>query len=252
MHTRILRNTLITTLALAGATAVTAQDAKPVELAPPPPPPHWESSVNLGLSYTSGNSDTLLVTGGFTTQKKTTRDEWSFGAKGAYGKSDGTANNELAEGFGQYNYLFTDRFYAYGRVDALYDGIAAIDYRVNLGPGVGYYAIKTTNTSLSFETGPGYVWEKKGGITDNYATIRFGERFEQKLGEKSKLWESVSYLPQISDWGNYQLNAEIGIEAPLVKDLALRVVASDTFNSRPAAGKQQNDLMLVSGVAYKF
>jgi putative salt-induced outer membrane protein YdiY len=117
---------------------------------------------------------------------------------------------------------------------------------------VGYYVIKAPRTSLSFEVGPGYVWEQKGGITDNYATIRFGDRFEQKIGEKAKLWQSLSYLPQISDWGNYQLTAEIGIEAPLVKDLALRVVASDTFNSRPAAGKKQNDLMLVSGVAYKF
>lgn len=252
MQRSIIRNTLASGFILAGAATAVAQDAKPVELAPPPPPPQWESSVNLGLSYTSGNSDTLLVTGGIETQKKTKRDEWDFGAKGAYGKNDGAVNNNMATGWGQYNYLFTDRFYGYARVDALYDGIADIAYRVNLSPGVGYYLIKSAATLLSGEVGPGYVFEKKGGIDANYATIRFAERFEQKIGNNAKLWQSVSYLPQITDWGNYQLNAEIGIEAPLVKNLSLRVVGSDTFNSQPAQGKKQNDLMLVGGIAYKF
>ncbi len=251
MNKSIIRCAVTSGLALAGATAV-AQEAKPVELAPPPPPPQWESSVNLGLSYTSGNSDTLLAAGGIGTQKKGQHSEWAFGAKGAYGKNDGEINNNMAEGFGQYNYLFTERLYGYLRADALYDAIAAIDYRVNLSPGVGYYFLKSKATTLSGEVGPGYVFEKKGGVADNYATIRFGERFEQKLGEKVRLWQSLSYLPQVTDFGNYQLNAEIGISAPLGKDLSLRVVAADIFNSRPAPRKKQNDLMLVSGIEYKF
>jgi putative salt-induced outer membrane protein YdiY len=239
------------TLCLAGASAAHAQvtTPPPAEL---PPPPKWESSVNAGLSYTSGNSDTLLVTAGIDTKRKGQHDEWAFGAKGAYGKSEGDVNNNMAAGYGQYNYLFTEKFYAYGRVDALYDGIADIDYQVNLSPGVGYYFIKNDRTTLNGEFGPGYLWEKKGGVADSYATLRFAERLEQKLGEKAKVWESLSYLPQIDDWGNYRLVAEIGIEAPIVNNLSLRLVANDIYNSRPAAGKEQNDFMLVGGVAYKF
>jgi len=252
MQHSLIRNTIVFGFVLAGAATAVAQDAKPVELAPPPPPPRWESSVNLGLSYTSGNSDTLLTTGGIETRKKTKQDEWDFGARGAYGKNDGSVNNNMATAWGQYNYLFTDRFYAYARVDGLYDAIADIDYRINLSPGVGYFLIRSDATLLSGEVGPGYVFEKKGGIEDNYATIRFAQRFEQKFGKGSRVWQSLSYLPQITDWGNYQLNAEVGLEAPLIKDLALRVVGTDTFTSRPAVGKKQNDLMLVCGVAYRF
>ena len=251
MNNTIIRCAVTSGLALAGATAI-AEDAKPVELAPPPPPPQWESSVNLGLSYTSGNSDTLLATGGIGTQKKGKTTEWFFGAKGAYGKNDGDINNNMVEGFGQFNYLFSERLYGYARVAALYDAIAAIDYRVNLSPGLGYYFLKSKTTTLSGEVGPGYVFEKKGGEQANYAAIRFGESFEQKIGEKARLWQTLSYLPQVTDFGNYQINAEIGIEAPLIKDLALRVAASDTFTSQPAPGKKQNDLMLVGGVSYKF
>jgi putative salt-induced outer membrane protein len=248
---RFLTFTSTTVLCLAAAPAALAQVTQPPPLELPPAP-KWETSVNAGLSYTSGNSDTLLVTAGIETQRKSAKHEWNFGAKGAYGKSDGESNNELAAGWGQYNYLITERFYAYGRVDALYDGIADIDYQVNLSPGVGYYFIKNDRTLLNGEFGPGYLWEKKGGVADDYATLRFGQRFEQKLGEKARLFQSLSYLPQIDDWGNYRIIAEIGIEAPIVKDLSLRLVASDIYNSRPAAGKQENDFMLVGGVAYKF
>jgi putative salt-induced outer membrane protein len=251
MNTNQLIVTSTATLCLAGASVARAQvtTPPPTEL---PPAPKWESSVNAGFSYTSGNSDTLLVTAGIETKRKGERDEWLFGAKGAYGKSDGENNNELALGYGQYNYLFTEKFYAYGRVDALYDGIADIDYQVNLSPGVGYYFIKKPKTTLAGEFGPGYMWVKKGGIADDYATLRFNERFEQKLGEKARLWESLTYLPQIDDWGNFTLAAELGVEAPIVKDLSLRVVASDLYNSRPAAGKKENDFMLIAGVSYKF
>jgi putative salt-induced outer membrane protein YdiY len=248
-HHFITTSTASLCLAAAGATQAQVTQPPPVEL---PPAPKWETSVNAGLSYTSGNSDTLLVTAGIDTKRKGEHDEWAFGAKGAYGTSEGDANNELAAGYGQYNHLFSERFYVYGRVDALYDGIADIDYQVNLSPGVGYYFIKKERTTLLGEFGPGYMWEKKGGVADDYATLRFAQKYEQKLGEKARLWESLSYLPQIDDWGNYRLIAEIGIEAPIVKDLSLRLVASDIYNSQPAAGKEENDFMLIGGVSYKF
>ena len=38
--------------------------------------------------------------------------------------------------------MFTDRFYGYARVDALHDGIADVEYRVTLSPGVSYYFAK--------------------------------------------------------------------------------------------------------------
>ena len=56
-----------------------------------------------------------------------------------------SANN--AHAFGQYNHLFTERFFGYFRTDALHDEIADLQYRVTLSPGVGYYFVKQTNTT---------------------------------------------------------------------------------------------------------
>ena len=229
---------------------------KPAE----PPPPKWKSSLAFGLTMTRGNSETFLTTLTAGTAKKWGQNELAFGADGAYGTTKDqntgvtTKNNNSARGFGQYNRLFTDRWYGFGRVEGLYDGIADIDYRVTLSVGLGYYVIKTTNTDLSFEAGPGYVFEKLGGEEDSFPTLRLAEKFHHALSEHARIWESVEYLPSLENFSRYIVNSEIGIEADLSRDKrwALRAYLQDTYNSVPAAGRENNDMKLIAAIAYKF
>ena len=213
----------------------------------------WESSVSAGLTLTRGNSDTLLVTAGALTEKKNNINEWSFGADGAYGEDSGQKNNDTVHLFGQFNHLFTEKFYAYLRANALHDGIADLQYRLTIGPGVGYYLLKETNTTLAVEGGTAFVFERLGNEDNTYATLRFAERFEHKFNEqRARVWQSIEILPQVDDFNNYIVNAEIGIEASISKKLSLQTFLVDNYNNQPAAGRQKNDVKLVSGLKYKF
>ena len=44
----------------------------------------------------------------------------------------------------------------------------------------------------------------------------------------------------------------MGAEASMTKQLALRVVFQDRYNSAPAPGKVPNDLVVMASVVYKF
>ena len=218
-------------------------------------PPKWDVSVAAGLTYTSGNSKTLLATANALAVRKwdEAKNEIDLGADGAYGKNDGVVNNNQAHGFIQYNRLFTERFYGYLRVDGLYDPIAGIDYRVTVSPGVGYYFIKGTNTMLRGEVGPGYLWEHNTDGTDNrYATLRFAERFEQKISAVAKFYESVEYLPQVDDFSNYILNSIVGVETQMTKKTSLLAYLQDTYHSKPVDDLLKNDLKVVAAVKYTF
>jgi putative salt-induced outer membrane protein YdiY len=233
-----------------GLPAVQAADAA---AAPADPnPTGWKSSAFLGATVTKGNSDTMMINGSAKTDKKWDKNELSFGADLTYGKDHSNVNANSVSGFGQYNRLFTDRFYGYARVDALHDEIADINYRVTLGPGAGYYFLKNDKFTLSGEAGPGLVMEKVANQCNNYWTVRLAEKFTWKISERSRLWEGVDYQPQVDDLGNYVVNAELGAESDLTKHLALRVVFADTYRSRPAPGKKDNDLKLMAGLAYRF
>jgi putative salt-induced outer membrane protein YdiY len=218
----------------------------------PPPPPKWNSSAAAGLTLTSGNSDTMLATANIGTEKKWDKNEVAFGVDGAYGEQDDEKNVETLHGFGQYNRLFTERFFGLFRADALHDAIADVEYRVTLSPGVGYYFIKNKTTFLRGEVGPGVVFEKAGGETDTYMTLRLAERFEHQLSKTARIWQSAEILPDVSDWENYIVNAEIGIDVAINTRWSLRAYLQDTYDNKPADGRKHNDLKLVVGTAYKF
>jgi len=221
----------------------------------------WESTVAVGLTLTRGNSDTLLANVNGQTMKKWEMNELMFGADGTYGESDfkqddGSTKTETTaqnfKAFGQYNRLFTERFFGYARVEGLHDKIADIDYRFTFSPGVGYYFIKDARTFLRTEVGPGYLVEKQGGETDDYVTLRLAERFEHKLNDHAKIWQAVEFLPQVDDFNNFIVNAEIGIDTAITKSFSLRTYLQDTYDNQPAPNRDQNDLKLVAGIAYKF
>lgn len=242
----------------AGAISIQAQ----VQTNTPPAKPKvkWKSSAAAGLTLTSGNSKTTLATLTAATDGKWGHNELSIEADASYGRSKtsgqttATTTAELLHGFVQYNWLFTDRTFGFGRVEGLHDGVADIKYRATLSVGVGYYLIKNTNTDLSVDVGPGYVFQKLGNDSTSYATVRAGEKFHQALSDRARLWESAAILPQVDKLDNYIVNAEIGIEADLTKDkkFALRSYVTDTFNNRPAAGRLKNDMMWVTAIGYKF
>ena len=218
----------------------------------PPPPPKWHGSAAAGLTLTRGNSDTLVVTGSIGTEKKWNQNELAFGANGSYGEQEGEKNIEVLHGFGQYNRLFGERAFGLLRADALHDAIADVEYRVTLSPGVGYYFIKNKTTFLRGEIGPGVTFEKQGRESTTYLTLRLAERLEHQLSKTAKLWQSAEILPEVGDWENYVVNAEIGLDVAINARWSLRLYVQDTYDNEPAPSREANDIKLVAGLAYKF
>lgn len=218
-----------------------------------PAKPKWEKSAGVGLSATTGNTDSVLFTANITALKKWDKNEVRLGADASYGETEDVKSAESVRGYGQWNRLFSDRFFGYLRAEASHDAVADIDYRITLSPGVGYYFIKNDTTSLSGEVGPGFVYEKAGRDETGYMTLRVAERFEHKFNERVRLWQTAEYLPQVDDWeNNFLLNFEIGVESKLTDKLSLKVFAVDNYDNDPVPGRKSNDLKVVTSLNYTF
>jgi putative salt-induced outer membrane protein YdiY len=250
---------LAAALVCAGYGIAVAQDSAAAK-APPPPPKtnHWETAAAASLTLTRGNSETFLVTLSLDTKRKWEMNELALGVSGGYGESTvnnvNTKNTEFVQGYGQYNRLFSDRFYAGLRLDGQYDGIAGVDYRFKVSPMAGYYLIKDAKMTLAVEGGPSLIMEQlQGQSSDTYCAVRLAERFNYKLSASTAVWESLEYLPDVSNWtSNYLINFEAGIETSINKHWSLRVVFQDMYASQPANGRKSNDIRLMAGTGYKF
>lgn len=220
----------------------------------------WESVVAAGVALTRGNSESFLATANITSVRKWSKDEMLLGLGGGYGTTtdqntdEKTTTANFVKGYAQWNHLFSERFYGALRLDGLYDEVAGINYRFTISPLAGYYLIKKPNLMLALEAGPSYVMEQLvGEAPDQYAALRFGDRFEYKFFEgRARIWQNASYVPQIDEFNNYLLTVEVGVAASLSKVLELRVVGLDEYDNIPAPGRKNNDFKLIAQLGYKF
>jgi len=217
----------------------------------------WESSLSLGLTLTKGNSDTSLFTGKLLTARKTPDNEYTGDLDGSYGENNSVKSTELIHADGQWNHLFSDRFFSYVRTDGLHDGVADVKYRFSIGPGAGYYFIKDKRTTLAGEGGVNWEFQEIGSGTNQtdlvYETLRLADRFEHKFSfYGARIWQNAEVLPQVDKFQHFLVNAEIGVEAAIAKNLSLQMYVDDAYDSEPASDRKRNDVKLVSGVSYKF
>ena len=105
---------------------------------------------------------------------------------------------------------------------------------------------------LSAEVGPAFIYENVAGDERGYFTLRVAERFNYKINDRARIWQSAEFLPQVDDWNNYIINAELGIESDLTEKLSLRSFVQDTYDNEPAPGRRSNDVKWVTAIAYKF
>lgn len=253
-------------LVLAGLLSLSA----PADEAKPQNQQAWHGSLALGVSVAAGNKDSTQVNAGFKADRVRTADEWHLALDGGYGKADGDVATEILHGAAQYRRTMDNRWFWTAVTDGLHDGVAGVEYRVTLGPGAGYYFLKSDATRLSAEVGPSYVWERIRSVNPNippppppddarvtrqdndYLAVRVGERFDRKLSDKARLWQQTEWLPQVDDFVNYLLITEVGAEAALNSQLSLRVVGTHRYDNVTPDDRRHYDITLVTSVVYKF
>jgi len=240
--------TIVSVLIVSGVVLAQDEAAKPKG---------WQRSVALGLTLTSGNSESTLGTAAAKAELDGKRHAVRLGVEGTYGETeteadDGTTRDDVtaqnAKGNANYK-LKGGRVYVYGDVTALHDKVAEVDYRAIAGPGVGFYALKQENMKLELDVGVAWVYEEVADVEDDYLAYRAGERYEWAISETAKLWQSAEFLPTADDFEDYLLSGEIGIEAAVNSRVSLRLVVQDKYDSTPGAGLEHNDVITTTALS---
>ena len=212
----------------------------------------WNSSFDLGATITSGNSDTSLVTLGYQASKLGKADEYFTNFSYTFGETESETTNDELLATASWNHLISETVYAGLRFDFRRDDIADIEYRVGLSGVLGKYLIKNDSTYLAFEAGVGYTTESVGSEEEDFLNVYVGDRFEHKLNDKTRIYQTLGITAPADDFDDFSLVAELGIETFLSERLALKIYAQDKYEGEPAEGLEENDLRFVTGVSYKF
>nr|WP_281375624.1 DUF481 domain-containing protein [Haloferula luteola] len=212
----------------------------------------WEITGAAGLSYSDGNSDRLATHLQLLATRVTPENELFLNADYFYAEDDRIATTDNLRLGAQFNHLVQERRYFGFSAQFLTDPIADLDHRIDISTLLGWYALKEDRQSLAFEMGPGYTWETQAGSNSDFLNLRLAERYERRLGDASKLWQSLAFVPEAADFDNHLLTAELGIESRITDHWNLRTFVRYQRDHSPAPGREENDLSLMLGVGYSL
>lgn len=234
-----------------------------------------EWSVQGGLLATSGNTQSLAVTGGTAFRYRKKDDQLSAAAAVNYARAgtpakgdkpatppDTTVENYQAKV--RYDRFVTGSFVAFLGVQGRRDRFAGLDLRLQVDPGVGYYFVDTKAIVFWGELGYDFMRDirrddalvqKDGSVLDKTATVHSGRAF---LGYKNKLTEgtalsfALEYLQGLSKTEAYRFNGEMIVSAKLTKAFSLATSFAFRYDAAALPGKQKLDTVTAASLVFSI
>lgn len=243
-------------LAAMAATVASAQDK---------PDGQWRGSGGAALAATSGNTSTSSLQLSAEAVKATSADKINLGGYLNYAKNKtGGANQTTADklgGFGQYDRNLSPHLFAFGRLGLDRDTLIDLNLRTTLAAGLGYKLINTKQTTFDLFGGVGYAVDRydvtqtigaRSGTRFSRSSIYLGEASSHQLSPTVSFKQRLDLYPGLSGDKAVLAKFSAGLSVAMSSTLSLNVSLTDTYNSKPPAGRKSNDLGLFTGINVKF
>jgi putative salt-induced outer membrane protein YdiY len=214
----------------------------------------WKSSVYGGFSAQSGNANTKAYNygGEYSRYGKIYRGKLKLDGK--YGEAEDQVTVSKVESAGEMRRMFHERWFTYGVLSVLHDGLKDISYRVKAGPGLGYYFVDTKELKVDVSSGPLYVHEKTSDSDAGYLAWRFAHGVDWQITDAFRWWGLVEMDVEPADTSAYTVEVKTGVENKINNRMSLLVTLEDDYDSHPEAkgNIEKNDFQVSTGIRYNF
>jgi hypothetical protein len=232
-----------------------AVTAKPPTGSPPAKvaPKYWSGEALLGADLAFSEKDRQLYTGRLKLGYARPPLRSAFDYLATYGRTDGDVSANRMDASAKVDYDINRRMYVYSLAAGGYDEIRKIDWRYEVGPGVGKRLIQLTNLVLNAEAGLNYqVQYFEGGRREDLFHYRLAEELKWNMGAQFTFDEKLEFLPRWNDLKQYKMRFEANLRYWLRANLSLNLTVIDTYDTVTATGVEQNDLQVRSSIGVKF
>lgn len=222
----------------------------------------WTITGSLNLAGTKGNADTSTLTTpiNFVRATNSTRTTAYFNSISSSATVNGV-NAQTAKairgGWG-YNRNLTKKIFLNAFNDFEYDKFQSLDLGVTVGGGAGYLIWSHDASRLSVTGGGDWNRQafgaegKSPAFTRNSAEAFWGDDFNYKISARTSFVETFRMFDNLSDTGQYRMNADAGATTQLTKWLTWNVSLSDRYLSDPAPGFKKNDFLYSTGLGFSW
>lgn len=244
-----------------------------------------EFDIALGGIFNTGNSRALAFTGVSNFRLRRSIHQFGAAVAGNYGATgvpdsrryESTVGN--VQGLVRYDVFFAKRWSAFTQVVARHDTFQGLDYRMNIDPGVAFYALTKPNHRLWFEAGYDFQYDLRtdealilrdvdgnpvldaDGNTQrdpaldkvflNHA-VRLFAGYSNKLSDRVSFDTSLEYLQSVIDPKVFRLIYLAGLNTQVVENFSLAVTFALRYENSPLPTVQRLDTVTALSLAYRF
>jgi putative salt-induced outer membrane protein YdiY len=206
--------------------------------------PDWSFTVEFGFVMQEGNTDRIDARGNLELARKTDKDLLRFFVGGQYAEDNDVRSTSEVIGGAYYEYLLTERWFAYGRQTFEYDEFEELDLRSITTVGTGYYVIKEDWHELKPRAGISYQHESFFDDTqrDNLQ-LEIGLDYRLDIAPWLQFTHAGAYYPTFDGLDDYRLEFDTAFLIPLASSdmWRLKFGMKNEYNSMPRPGVDRLD-----------
>lgn len=211
----------------------------------------WKSSVSLGATYKDGNTDKTLYTMNFKGDRYAPQSDWINSLYGEYGKTEGEQTEGQLRAQSNYRYKFdAEDFFGGIFSEGYHDALKDINYRIKIGPNLGYYFINKKELKLDGSAGLNYVYEDTAAGSGDYVEWRLAGNYLWVISETASCYANVEYSAAVDDYEDGSGLLVVGAKSRLHERLSMFVELREEYDNMPEEGTEHTDTTLLAGLTY--
>jgi len=217
--------------------------------------PEWKFAAEVGITGSSGNSDTLNVHVGVSGKKETKRYRWTMKAGWDKSRDDGETTKDQKFAQTQVDYFLEDsKFYPF--VGARWDTDEFQDYahRLRLDAGVGYKWITRETYQLEARAGAAALREFRGSDDSWRPEGLLGASVNWDITKKQNFGFETTWYPDLEDSGEYRWVTTAAWKVLLDEEhnLNLKIGVENEFDSHREDEFDDNDFRYYIALLFEF
>ncbi len=209
---------------------------------------------HLELSYvqTSGNTNTTTFSSKLqgTAALSTTQ---SIKVKGSvlYSENDENTSANKYNIELDYNHMLSEKLYSYMGINYIKDELSDYDYRLDIGPGLGYKVLEDGIQTVDIQGGLDYAYDKyNDGSKDNYLAGRGELNYKYRFSENVEFKQMISYLSSFEDGKKYFAVSDSAIGVKMTQNLSLGVSYNMDYTNKTE--KEKLDTKFLTSLIVDF
>ena len=217
--------------------------------------PLWAFEAELGISGSTGNSETFNAHAALRGKSDNEDRRWTFDSVYAQTKSEGerTSNNYFAQS--QYDWKLEDSpWFPFARVRWDWDEFTDYDSRLEVGVGVGRELLSEKDLKVRGRAGLNGVREF-GGSDDSWRLeAMLDADLDWKIDERQQLNAAVTIFPDLEDTGEWRGLLEAGYSVILndANSVSLKIGVENEFDSHQEDPFEKNNFRYFIALLFKF